>query len=223
MPSPVIVFNDVYRFMKDKELSGRKKQAQVYLLAEGLIDGKVVATHKVCPARRPSRLLLWADNEGVPLRADGSDWLTVVAAVTDVQGNIKRLNNEFVKFHIEGEGRIMGGADVLANPVPLRWGTAPVLIQSTLRPGGIKVMASVLFEGSQKPVSAELIIESVPSAGKLLYSASEARLLPTGDGNAVLPTGFIPIADSAGELARQKEIAKKLKVVEQQQADFGEK
>ena len=49
MPSPVITFPDVYDFMVDKAFSRTQKQDDVYLLAEGLIDGKVVATHKVVP------------------------------------------------------------------------------------------------------------------------------------------------------------------------------
>lgn len=55
MPSPVITFPDVYDFMVDKAFSRTQKQDDVYLLAEGLIDGKVVATHKVVPARRPEK------------------------------------------------------------------------------------------------------------------------------------------------------------------------
>ena len=43
MPSPVITFPDVYDFMVDKAFSRTQKQDDVYLLAEGLIDGKVVA------------------------------------------------------------------------------------------------------------------------------------------------------------------------------------
>ena len=61
-----------------------------------------------------------------------------------------------MKFHVEGEGRLLGDASILANPAPVKWGTAPVLIQSTLKPGKIKVIASVLFEGSQMPTSAVL-------------------------------------------------------------------
>ncbi len=222
MPSPVIVFEDVYDFMTDKAFSGRKKQQQVYLLAEGLVDGQVVATHKVSPARRPSRLLLWVDDEGVPLRADGSDWVTVVAAMADAEGNVKRLSNEFVKFHVEGEGRLLGGADVLANPAPLRWGTAPVLVQSTLKPGRIKVTASVLFEGSQKAVGAELWIESRPAARALVYDEGEAACLPAGDGDAVLPTGFVPAGDAGDGQDRLRERAARLEAVERQQAEFGE-
>lgn len=54
-----------YQGMHDKALSRNKRQDESYLLAEGLIDGKVVATHKVMPARRPSKLLLWPDDEQV--------------------------------------------------------------------------------------------------------------------------------------------------------------
>lgn len=139
MPSPVITFPDVYDFMVDKAFSRTQKQDDVYLLAEGLIDGKVVATHKVVPARRPEKILLWMDNEGTDLKADGSDFVTVVAAVADKNGNIKRLNNYNIRFSIEGEGRLLGGPGVLANPVPVKWGTAPVLVQSTLKPGKIQI------------------------------------------------------------------------------------
>ena len=33
----------------------KTKQDEVFLLAEGIIDGKVVATHEVRPARRPEK------------------------------------------------------------------------------------------------------------------------------------------------------------------------
>ena len=56
--------------MIDKNMSMKEgRQKEVFLLAEGLINGKVVATHKVCPARRPSKLLLWIDNENTELKA----------------------------------------------------------------------------------------------------------------------------------------------------------
>ena len=122
MPSPVITFKDVFDVMHDKALSRGKKQDESYLLAEGLVDGKVVATHKVMPARRPSRLLLWADNEGVEMKADGSDLLTVVAAVADDKGSIKRLNNYHVKFEIEGLGELVGNAETFTNPREVQGG-----------------------------------------------------------------------------------------------------
>lgn len=83
-----------------------------------------------------------------------------------------------MKFHVEEEGRILGGANILANPAPVKWGTAPVLIQSTLKPGKIKITASVLFEGSQMPASAVLELESKPAAHPFIYTESEAALIP---------------------------------------------
>ena len=222
MPSPIITFSDVYDFMIDKAMSRDKKQDDVYLLAEGIIDGKVVATHKVCPARRPEKILLWVDNEGEQLYADGSDAVVVVAAIADANGNIKRLNNDYVKFSIEGEGRIVGGADVLANPAPVKWGTAPVLVQSTLKPGKIRVTASVLFEGSQMPVSGSVELESVPAVKPLVFSAKEAALIPsvTGTSLDVLPKVS---SDIYAEQKLREANKLRLKEVEQQQEDFGEK
>ena len=76
------------------------------------------------PARRAEQIRLRVDNEGIGLRADGSDFVTVVAEITDKNGNVKRLNNYYIKFFVEGEGRILGGANVLANPAPVKWGSA---------------------------------------------------------------------------------------------------
>ena len=223
MPSPVITFPDVYDFMVVKAFSRTQKQDDVYLLAEGLIDGKVVATHKVVPARRPEKILLWMDNEGTDLKADGSDFVTVVAAVADKNGNIKRLNNYNIRFSIEGEGRLLGGPGVLANPVPVKWGTAPVLVQSTLKPGKIRITASVLFEGSQMPISGELEFESKPSVFPLVYDAADAARIPLGSASAGQNTASKTDAEREVERLRKELNTLKLKEVERQQSEFGEK
>lgn len=223
MPSPVITFPDVYDFMVDKAFSRTQKQDDVYLLAEGLIDGKVVATHKVVPARRPEKILLWMDNEGTDLKADGSDFVTVVAAVADKNGNIKRLNNYNIRFSIEGEGRLLGGPGVLANPVPVKWGTAPVLVQSTLKPGKIRITVSVLFEGSQMPISGELEFESKPSVFPLVYDAADAARIPLGSASAGQNTASKTDAEREVERLRKELNTLKLKEVERQQSEFGEK
>ena len=223
MPSPVITFPDVYDFMVDKAFSRTQKQDDVYLLAEGLIDGKVVATHKVVPARRPEKILLWMDNEGTDLKADGSDFVTVVAAVADKNGNIKRLNNYNICFSIEVEGRLLGGPGVLANPVPVKWGTAPVLVQSTLKPGKIRITASVLFEGLQMPISGELEFESKPSVFPLVYDAADAARIPLGSASAGQNTASKTDAEREVERLRKELNTLKLKEVERQQSEFGEK
>ena len=200
-----------------------QRQADVFLRAEGLIDGKVVATHEVRPARRPEKLILWADHEGMELKADGSDLVTVIAAVADKDGNIKHLNNYQVQFSVEGEGRLVGDASVGANPVPVKWGTAPVLIQSTTKPGKIRIVASVRWKGSQMPISAVLELESKPAEHPLVYAESEAKLI----GQSMTQAESVSTTKTAEELQaeqnRKAENDRKLKEVEKQQADFGEK
>lgn len=224
MPSPIIVFPGVYDFMKDKERAMKGRQEEVYMLAEGLIGGEVVVRHQVFPARRPEKLLLWVDNEGTPLEADGSDVVTVVAAVADKNGHIKRLNNYTIQFSLEGEGRLLANAAIQANPAPVRWGTAPVLVQSTLTPGKIKVTARVLYEGSQMPVSAELELESQVAPYPLLYTEEEARKIPFSveEGNQPFPSAGKTDAEKKIEELQRQLNALKLKEVERQQQEFGE-
>ncbi len=222
LPSPIITFKNAYDFMIDKELTRNGHEADVFLLAEGLIDGKVVATHKVEPARRAEQIRLRLDNEGMNLRADGSDFVTVIAEITDKNGNVKRLNNYYVKFSIEGEGKIIGGSDVMANPAPVKWGSAPILVQSTTRPGKIKITASVLYKGSQMPVSGEIEINSIASMYPLIFDAKE--------NDDTVKTTSSSVSDSSEndlkievEKLRNELNKLKLKEVEQQQTDFGEK
>lgn len=223
MPSPIINFEGVYDFMVDKGMSMyHGRQDDVFLLAEGLVDGKVVATHKVCPARRPEKILLWVDNEKTELHADGSDAVVVVAAISDRNGNIKRLNNQYIKFNIEGEGRILGGEGIMANPAPVKWGTAPVIIQSTLCPGTIKVTASVLFDGAQMPVSASLELNSVPTEHPLLFSSMEASQISVVSENKRYDDRKTP-SDLELERKQNETNRQRLKEVEQQQQAFGEK
>ena len=217
MPSPIITFPDVYDFMVDKNTTMSGHGEDIYLYAEGLINGEVVATHKVEPARRPERIMLWLDDEGTGLKADGSDCVTVVAAVADKNGHIKRLNNYFIKFEIEGEGTILGDQNIMANPAPVKWGTAPILVKSTTKVGEIKVKAHVLFEGKQQPLSGELILKSIPADKELILDVDELQEMKS----QVAPVMNVSQHASSYE-KEKKENMEKLKEVEKQQADFGE-
>ena len=101
------------------------------------------------PSRRSTKLRLYADTGNVNLVADGSDFIVVVAEVTDDNGNVRRLAKENIVFTVEGEGDIIGDATIGANPRAVEFGSAPVLIRSTRKAGKIKVKARVLFEGTQ--------------------------------------------------------------------------
>ncbi|MBI9065526.1 MAG: hypothetical protein JEZ14_26305 [Marinilabiliaceae bacterium] len=224
MPNPIIVFEGVYDFMADKAKSRAGKQVEVFMQADGYINGEKVVSHRVEPARRPEKLVLWVDDEEIDLKADGSDCVTVVAGIADKKGNIKRLNNYFVKFEIEGEGQILGGDLEMANPRPVLWGIAPVLVQSTTRSGTIKIRASVLFEGEQMPVSGELELISQPGTYFQIFDAEEwekKTVIQNKSQSKALST-------SEKELRKQNEILRKelnnlkLKEVERQQEAFGE-
>ena len=94
------------------------------MVAEGIINGKVVCTQKKMPSRRSTKLRLYVDTQKVNLIADGSDFIVVVAEVTDDSGNVRRLAKENIVFTVEGEGEIIGDATIGANPV--RWSSAPL-------------------------------------------------------------------------------------------------
>lgn len=212
MPSPIIVFPNAYHFMEYKKL----KQEDAFILAEGIIDGKVVTSQKISPARRPHQITLRVDNASMNLKANGSDFITIIAEITDKQGNVKRLNNYYIKFDIKGAGRILGGSEICTNPRPIIWGSAPILVQSTTTPGKIKISATVLFEGMQTPIKGSLEINSIPYDIPLIFDKQD--LLKIHSKNNYNHTSF------------QKEIFTskskfnpiELQEVEEQQAEFGE-
>lgn len=221
MPSPVIVFKNVWNVMHDKELSRSKKQAESYLLAEGLIDGKVVATHKVFPARWPSKIKLRIDNEGVDTHADGSDLVTVIAAITDDHGNIKRLNNSMIQFEIEGPGELVADEKSFTNPRAVQWGTAPILVRAKTKTGDIKVKASVVFQGKHTPISGEVTLHTIEAEYPLIADPAEMK--------ALLQQKQTPQTSSCQDVSdneeqerqlQQEQNRQKLKEVEQQQSDF---
>ena len=221
MPSPIITFDNMFDFMKCKAMARAKKQDEVFLLAEGFNDGNLVATSKVTPAQRTEKLVLWLDNEGVDLVANGSDFVTVVAGIADKNGIIQRFSNDMVKFQIEGEGRLLGGSAQGLNPRQFQWGTAPMLVQSTTKAGSIKVSASMAFGGEQRPISGEVIINSVENKMPSIFSAKEVEIL----NNQVIKQEERSYNKS--ELEKENERLQqelnqlKVKEVEKQQTKFG--
>lgn len=218
MPSPIIVFKDVFDVMYDKKLSRENKQEDSYLLAEGLIGERVVATHKVMPARRPTHIKLWLDNEGVEMKADGSDMVTIIAAITDDWDTIKRLNNYKITFEVEGPGKLIGNPETSTNPRSVQWGTAPVLLQATTSPGEIKVRAFVTWEGKHTPVSAEITVPVRKSDYPIVASPGEVEVMEniSTDGISGLKRN-----KERENLRKQQEVNRhRLKEVEQQQSDF---
>ena len=218
MPHPVITFEDIYEFKDVKILHRTKKADKASFIAEGLINGKVVATYKRMPAVRPSQIIVSLENNDVPLLANGADFVRIVASVCDQNGNVKRLNQSDIHFEIEGEGTIIGDQSVFANPKKLEWGTAPILVRSTLKAGKIKVKASLADAGAHSPVAGELVFESLKAKDSFVYSEVGKE---TAGSTQSLDKGL-----SEQELQKkvkrlEKEISDyKLKEVERQQQEF---
>ncbi len=213
MPNRPVIFENAYDFWAMRELSYfQKSPEKVSFVAEGIIDGKVVCTSKKMPSRRSTHLSLRVDHAGQNLVADGSDFLVVIAEVTDDNGHVRRLAKDNIFFEVEGEGSIIGDALIGANPRAVEFGSAPVLIRSTETPGKIKVKARVLFEGQMAPTPAEIEFESVPA------------LLPTCALESVADNAVQSgkASSSKNRTLSQEEIGRLLEEVQQQQQDFGE-
>lgn len=217
MPSPIITFKDVWDVMYDKQLARKNKHEESYLLAEGIVDGEVVATHKVMPARRPSKIILWADNEGTETIADGSDLITVIAAIADENGNIKRLNNYHINFEIEGPGELVASKETFTNPREVQWGTAPILVRAKAQTGNIKIKASVVPNGTHTPMSAELIIPTTKAIHPLIADEDELNLQLKTHRNQENLSSY-DRGQSSDEARKQSQM--RLKEVEKQQSDF---
>jgi beta-galactosidase len=75
-----------------------------------------------------------------------------------------------IKFDIKGEGSIVGNAEIMANPVKVEWGTAPVIVRPTTKPGEITITATVLDEGTHTPSYGEITFSSIASTTPLLFN-----------------------------------------------------
>lgn len=175
MPYLPAIFKDAYRFYDLKARFRAGDREGVEILAEGIIDGKVEVTTVKKPSMRPTKIHLEADFSGRSLIADGSDFLVVIASITDDEGNVKRLNNKQIIFEVSGEGELIGDVSIGANPRKIGWGTAPALIRATTKPGTIKVKAKLDERYFHTAKEATLEIITVPPPFKLLYDESKTK------------------------------------------------
>ena len=208
----LVVFKDAWDFFEARNHSYTQKSWQsVKMVAEGIVDGKVVCKEEKMPSRRSTKLRLYVDEMGKKLVADGSDFVVVVCEVTDDLGHVRRLAKENIRFIVEGEGEIIGDASINANPRAVEWGSAPILVRSTRQAGKIKIRAEVQFPGVHAPTPAELEIESIPYDVPMCYNISETTVTHHPSSITHHPASTLSDAEKA----------KLLQEVEAQQADFG--
>ncbi|MBQ8471765.1 MAG: glycoside hydrolase family 2 [Alistipes sp.] len=211
MPNPPIVFEDVWDFWEARSYSYTQKNWQaVKMVAEGYVDGKVVCTEQRMPSRRSTKLRLYVDWEAKPLVADGSDFVVVVAEVTDDSGHVRRMAKEHIRFTVEGEGELIGDASIHANPRPVEWGSAPILVRSTRTAGKIRVRAEVEHPGTHAPTAAEIEFESVA-----------AQLPFCHEVNQQVQRAKQTTADQQGTQLSEEEKRRLLEEVDRQQQEFG--
>ena len=209
----LVVFKDAWDFFEARNWSYTQRNWQnVKMVAEGIIDGKVVCQEEKMPSRRSTKLRLYVDEMGKKLVADGSDFVVVVCEVNDDLGHVRRLAKENIRFTVEGEGEIIGDASINANPRAVEWGSAPVLIRSTKQAGKIIIKAEVQFPGIHAPTPAELEIESVPY---------EVPMCLASDASTTSKTSITSRTSNSSSTLSDAEKAQLLQEVEAQQADFG--
>ena len=212
VPNAPVVFKGFWDFWQARNLSYTQRNWQaVKLVAEGIVGGKVVCRQQKMPSRRSTKLRLYADEMGRQLVADGSDFIVVVAEVTDDNGNVRRQAREHVTFTVEGEGAIIGDASIMANPREVEWGSAPVLVRSTHKPGKIRIIARPTFGGVHTPTPDTLVIESI--APPLPACHSEER-------SVAIPAARQPSVQSSPTMSDAQR-RRELEEVERQQQDFG--
>ena len=170
MPHPIVKFEEAYSW-SELMRSGRSQNANAdKIVVEGLIGGKVVATATKSASKREIRLVLEVDTSGIPIIANGSDIVTVIAKIIDQNGNVKRMAEEEIVFEVSGEGSMIAANEPWANPRRVEFGTAACLVQSSIKTGKITVRAHTLFEGGNTALPDIITFESVPSSVPLLFT-----------------------------------------------------
>ena len=132
---------------------------------------------------------------------------------------------DFNESFISGEGSIIGDEAFIANPKQLNWGTAPILVQSSTNPGTITIKASMFYKGTLKPIAGEITLNSVPTNDVLLY---DKRELEAKKDNKLISSEKSSNSVNNKIEIELKKVKKelhdlKLKTVEKQQEEFGEK
>jgi len=211
MPHHPVVFKDAFK-LKRHGMSGQT------LEAEGLIGGTPVASTTRNTWDRRQTLTLDADLCGVPLQADGSDFITVVARIVDKNDEVVRLTEDTILFTLEGPAELIGGDMVHINPQKLCWGEAVILVRAGIEPGTITVRAESAYPGVCKPLSGEISLESVEFGQPLHFTDYPA----TGQSQSHASTEELSTAELKREVAQLSSLLNKLKLreVEKQQEDF---
>lgn len=165
LPHPPIVFKNVFDYSVISR-DWRSRTGEIEMIAEGLINGKVVIREVKKYPERTTALKLEVDAAGLGLTSEGSDFIPVRATIVDNKGVPKVLADDTVRFEVDGPAEIIGDHG-LNNPMKAQFGIATALIRAGTQPGTITVRAHAT--GLK---SAEITLRSSVHALPLLFDAS---------------------------------------------------
>jgi beta-galactosidase len=112
------------------------------LRAEGLREGRVVATHLLHSPGVPDHIELKLDTCGRDPIADGVDWVRAYALICDARGTTYPYGDDLITFSVSGHGALVGDESIGANPVRAEAGIATGLIRTVKSSGLVTVHAS---------------------------------------------------------------------------------
>lgn len=188
LPHAPVVFKDAFDYAVISR-DWRSRTGEIEMVAEGLIDGKVVVREVKKYPERTTGLKLEVDGAGLGLAAEGSDFIPVRATVVDNKGVPKVLADDRVRFEVEGPAEIIGD-NGLNNPMKVQFGVATALIRAGSAPGIIKVRASA--PGLD---SAEITLDSHASSLPLLFDAAYVAASKKNDSTS--PSVAVPKSAAA--------------------------
>ena len=147
------------------------------LVAEGIVDGKVVATHSVRTPEQPRQVKIWLKEENIQPVADGSDMIPVYFKVCDSNGTLVNTSDVRIHISVSGEGSLIGdGIERIGiNPQLVEGGVGYALIRTTCRPGKIhiSVTADGLLGDTREIVTRRYYWVFVPEGYHVPYSGDE--------------------------------------------------
>jgi beta-galactosidase len=207
LPHPPFTFRNVFDF-STIDTHWRDRTGEIQMVAEGLIDGKVVVTEVKKYPERMTGLRVTVEDNGIGLTADGSDFVPVRADVVDNKGVLKVLSTADVSFQVEGPGEIIGGEFNHANPMRTEFGTATALLRSTYKPGVIKIKAFArgLAAGEATVTSAAPVLPLVFDQN---YAASSAH---AAGGSQVAAGGAMGGGDMPSDVTKLQEEVNRLRL-----------
>lgn len=122
--------------------------AQVYesgqLMAEGIVNGKVVATHAISTLMSPHHIEILINEDKIVPVADGSDMIPVYFKVCDEKGTVVNQSKAKIHISVSGEGNLIGeGIERIGiQNQNVEGGVGFALIRTTKRAGKIVITAS---------------------------------------------------------------------------------